>query len=137
MESDLGRIPNTYAFSTYDSVWIIGMAILEKQTTDMSTIKEIIPDIAENYSGIIGSTRLNEAGDLDNSNYEIWGVSNAEWILVGKYDSVTDSYETIDEGNRKIHWNSYMSDLILNTINTRYTCFNPDNYWFFLNFFES
>lgn len=91
MESELGRVPNAYAFSTYDSVWIIGLAILQTQSTDMSTIKETIPDIAENYEGVIGSTKLNHAGDLDNSNYELCGVKNSEWIIVGKYDSSTDS----------------------------------------------
>lgn len=91
MESELGRIPNAYAFSTYDSVWIIGLAILQTQGTEMSVIKEIIPSIAEDYSGVIGSTKLNAAGDLDNSNYEIWGVENSKWVLVGTYNSDTDS----------------------------------------------
>lgn len=91
MESELGRIPNAYAFSTYDSVWIIGLAILETQSTDMSIIKEIIPSIAEEYSGVIGSTKLNEAGDLDNSNYELWSIENSKWVMVGTYDSDSDS----------------------------------------------
>ncbi len=91
MESELGRIPNAYAFSTYDSVWIIGLAILQTQSTEMSVIKEIIPSIAEDYSGVIGSTRLNDAGDLDNSNYELWGIENSKWVLVGTYNSDTDS----------------------------------------------
>ena len=91
MQAELGRIPNAYAFSTYDSVWIIGLAILQTQDTDMQTIKEIIPSIAEKYSGVIGSTKLNKAGDLDNSNYELWSIQNGQWVMVGKYDSDTDS----------------------------------------------
>lgn len=97
MVSELGRVPNAYAFSTYDSVWIIGMAILETQSTDVPTITEAIPRIAEDYEGVIGSTRLNQAGDLDNSNYELWSVKDAEWILVGKYDSATDSIVKFDD----------------------------------------
>lgn len=91
MESELGRVPNAYAFSTYDSVWVIGLAILQTQNTEMAAIKEIIPSIAEDYMGVIGSTRLNDAGDLDNSDYEIWGIEDSKWVLVGSYDSDTDS----------------------------------------------
>ncbi len=48
--------------SSYDAVWIIGLAMLETQSTDVTTIKSVISDIAENYSGAIGPTILNEAG---------------------------------------------------------------------------
>lgn len=88
---EIGRVPNAYAFSTYDSVWVIGLAILQLQDTDMHEIKEAIPSIAEEYSGAIGSTSLNDAGDLDNSNYEIWGIQGEEWVMLGRYDSATDS----------------------------------------------
>lgn len=91
IETKLGRVPNAYAFATYDSLWLIGLAILQTQSTDMNTIKQAIPEIAKDYQGVIGSTKLNKAGDLDNSNYEVWGIKGSEWILVGKYDSSTDS----------------------------------------------
>lgn len=91
MESNLGRIPNAYAFSTYDSVWIIGLAILQSQSSDMHAIKEAVPIIAATHIGVIGSTKLNLAGDLDNSNYELWSIKDSEWTMVGKYDSSTDS----------------------------------------------
>ena len=91
MESVLGRIPNAYAFSTYDSVWVIGLAVLQLQSSDMHVIKEAIPIIATNHTGVIGSTKLNLAGDLDNSNYELWSIKDSKWVMVGKYDSSTDS----------------------------------------------
>ncbi len=87
----LGTDPNTFVHSSYDAVWIIGLAMLETQSTDVSTIKAKIPEIAEKYSGAIGPTKLNEAGDLAQADYEIWGIRNAEWVLLGKYTQSDDS----------------------------------------------
>jgi len=87
----LGTDPNTFVHSSYDAVWIIGLAMLETQSTDVSIIKAKIPEIAEKYSGAIGPTTLNEAGDLAQADYEIWGIRNAEWILLGKYTQSDDS----------------------------------------------
>ncbi len=91
----LGRTPNTFVHSSYDAVWLIGLAMLETQSTDVSTIKAIIPEIAENYSGAIGSTKLNKAGDLAQANYEVWGIRNAEWVLLGQYTQSDDSISLI------------------------------------------
>ncbi len=87
----LGTEPNTFVHSSYDAVWIIGLAMLETQSTDVSTIKAIFPEIAENYSGAIGSTKLNEAGDLAQADYEVWGIRGGEWVLLGKYTQSDDS----------------------------------------------
>jgi len=69
--------------------------MLETQSTDVSTIKAIFPEIAENYSGAIGSTKLNEAGDLAQANYEVWGIRNGEWVLLGQYTQSNDSITLI------------------------------------------
>ncbi len=87
----LGTEPNTFVHSSYDAVWIIGLAMLETQSTDVSTIKAIFPEIAENYSGAIGATKLNEAGDLAQADYEVWGIRGGEWVLLGKYTQSDDS----------------------------------------------
>lgn len=87
----LGRTPNTFVHSSYDAVWIIGLAMLQTQSTDVGKIKSVIPDIAEHYYGAIGPAKLNDAGDLAQADYEVWGIRNAEWVLLGKYTSVSDS----------------------------------------------
>ena len=89
----LGKTPNTFVHSSYDVVWIIGLAMLETQSSDVNVIKDAIPGIAENYSGAIGSTKLNAAGDLAQANYEVWGIRNAEWVLLGQYTQSDDSIE--------------------------------------------
>jgi len=91
LTEQLGRTPNTFVHSSYDAVWIIGLSMLQTQSTDVSTIKAVIPDIAEHYYGAIGSTKLNEAGDLAQADYEVWGIRGGEWILSGKYTQSTDS----------------------------------------------
>jgi branched-chain amino acid transport system substrate-binding protein len=91
----LGTEPNTFVHSSYDAVWIIGLAMLETQSTDVTTIKSVISDIAENYSGAIGPTILNEAGDLAQADYEVWGIRGGEWILLGQYTQSTDSISLI------------------------------------------
>jgi branched-chain amino acid transport system substrate-binding protein len=95
LTEQLGRSPNTFVHSSYDAVWIIGLAMLETQSSDVSTIKAILPEIAENYSGSIGSTKLNEAGDLAQANYEVWGIRGGEWVLLGQYSHATDSISLI------------------------------------------
>ena len=91
----LGRTPNTFVHSSYDAVWIIGLAMLETQSSDVSAIKAAIPGIAENYSGAIGPTKLNEAGDLAQADYEVWGIRGGDWVLLGKYSQSTDSISLI------------------------------------------
>jgi len=91
LTEQLGRTPNTFVHSSYDAVWLIGLSMLQTQSTDVSTIKAVIPDIAEHYYGAIGSTKLNEAGDLAQADYEVWGIRGGEWVLLGKYTQGTDS----------------------------------------------
>ena len=87
----LGRDPSTFAYSSYDAIWIIGLAMLETNSTEASIIKAKIPEIAENYNGAIGPTKLNYAGDLKQANYDIWGIRNGEWKILGNYTQDSDS----------------------------------------------
>jgi branched-chain amino acid transport system substrate-binding protein len=52
LTSELGRTPNTFVHSSYDIVWIIGLAMLQTESSDVTKIKEIIPNVAKNYYGI-------------------------------------------------------------------------------------
>jgi len=89
--SQLGKTPKSYAYSAYDIVWILGLAIDKSQSSDVDIITPIISDIAAEYNGAVGNAKLNEAGDLDSSDYDIWQVSNDSWNVVGYYDSDSDS----------------------------------------------
>lgn len=82
----LGRDPSTYIHTSYDASWIMGLSILEAGTTDASAIKEVLPGVANGHEGAIGEIRLNEAGDLVPTDYNIWMIHDGEWILYGTYD---------------------------------------------------
>ena len=91
LSETLGTDPNTFVHSSYDAVWLIGLAMLETQSSDVSAVKAKIPEIAEDYIGAIGPTKLNEAGDLAQSDYKVWGIRGGEWVELGKYTSADDS----------------------------------------------
>jgi len=95
LTEQLGRTPNTFVHSSYDAVWIIGLSILQTQSTDVSKIKSVFSDVAKHYYGAIGPTILNEAGDLAQANYEVWGIRGGEWVLLGQYSHATDSVSLI------------------------------------------
>ncbi len=94
----LGRTPNTYAFSAYDIVWILGLTMLDANSNNVDDLIMIIGDVSSNYNGAIGNTLLNEAGDLDTSNYDVWGIRNGEWEMIGHYIHDTDSIVGISSG---------------------------------------
>ena len=72
LEAELGRVPTTSQASAYDSVWLLGLAMERTQGIDVAALAEAIPEVAAEYTGAIGSTRLNEYGDLAQTNYGIW-----------------------------------------------------------------
>jgi len=95
--SDLGRTPKTYVFSAYDIVWILGLAIEEANSSDVEKITTIISNVAANYDGAVGNAKLNEAGDLDTSDYDVWEIKNGKWIHVELYDSANDAIIELHE----------------------------------------
>ena len=91
---EMGRVPSTYASSTYDTVWVVGLAIEAAQSADPSAVAEAIPKVAAEHVGAIGSTRLNANGDLAQTNYDVWQVGgDGRWVLAGVYFSDKDMIE--------------------------------------------
>ena len=95
LESKLGRMPSVYGFTAYDVVWVIGLSMLESDSSDAHKLKKTIPQVANNYHGAIGSTRLNDAGDLASADFEVWGIQNGEWVLIAKYLHSTDTISKV------------------------------------------
>ncbi|MDA7959721.1 MAG: ABC transporter substrate-binding protein [Nitrosopumilus sp.] len=86
--SELGRSPTTFAHSSYDSVWLVGMAMLETEGTDVEEIKAVLPDVAGDLDdAALGEIALNAAGDLDGGDYEMLGVRDGAWVSVGIYNA--------------------------------------------------
>ncbi|WP_319508787.1 ABC transporter substrate-binding protein [uncultured Methanolobus sp.] len=88
IEEQLGRIPESYALTTYDACWIATFVDLDALPDDDESIKMAMDTITETYYGISGWTILNENGDREYWNYDIWTVTESDgsyqWDLYGK-----------------------------------------------------
>lgn len=88
IEEQLGRVPESYALATYDACWIATFVDLDALSDDDESIKMAIDTITDTYYGISGWTILNENGDREYWNYDIWTVTeddgNYQWELYGK-----------------------------------------------------
>lgn len=68
------REPDSYAYNAYDAVWLIAYSILQAGTADSQKIHDTLPTVAAKYFGASGYTKLNEAGDRESADYEIWAI---------------------------------------------------------------
>lgn len=91
------RAPSQYTYASYDSVWLLGIAILQTGTTDISTLVNAIPLVAEHMIGSAGPLRLTDNGDLAYAEYSVLQASGGEFVTIYDYDPATDSL--IDVGN--------------------------------------
>lgn len=87
----LGREGYAYINTSHDVVWLLGLSILEAQSTDVDAVKAALPGVAASYSGALDSVQLNDAGDLSGADYGVWSVIDNEWVLANIYDFETDS----------------------------------------------
>ena len=72
-------------------VWLLGLSILEAGSADSGDVKAVLPSVAAEYSGAIGDTTLNAAGDLAGGNIAFWGIEDGAWKLSATYDQDTDT----------------------------------------------
>ncbi len=91
----LGRVPVVYAYSAYDAVWLIGLSMIESQSSDVTEIKAVLPEVASRYDGALGEITLNDAGDLASSDYEIYKVIGDEWVLISLYGNEADEFVSV------------------------------------------
>ncbi len=85
-----GDMPAVYTYGMYDTIWVLGLA-LEQAGSDaeFAAIKDAVPQAASGYVGALGDIELNEAGDLDKSEYAVWGIEDSGWIPMGTYSPHT------------------------------------------------
>ena len=95
VKEELGRTPESYAYDTYDAIWVTALAIMATGTYDGEAIKNILPDIVAHYYGASGYIPLNEAGDRAFADYELWEIVKTdggyEWKATGIYRFATDT----------------------------------------------
>jgi branched-chain amino acid transport system substrate-binding protein len=85
----LGNVPQPYAYTAYDSAWVITIAYLETRSDAASVMRVAIPLVADSYYGITGNTALNAAGDRTFARYDFWSLTQEngayDWKKVGTY----------------------------------------------------
>jgi len=90
----VGREPPIYAYSAYDSVWLVALSLATVGNYDSMKVKDILPQVADHYTGASGAITLNENGDLAAADYLLWRPVKTdgavEWEVVGLYDHITE-----------------------------------------------
>lgn len=79
----VGESPISFVHPSYDSIWVLGKAVMAAQSAEAQDVKAVFADVAAGYSGALRSTQLDAAGDLTLANYQVWKVVNNTWVKSG------------------------------------------------------
>lgn len=78
--AEMSIAPSPYSSYAYDAVWVLGLAILDAQSSDPADVIQHIKPAAMRHVGAIGSTELNDNGDLASGIYQAWLFSeDGQW----------------------------------------------------------
>ncbi len=78
IEKRLGRIPESYALTSYDALWIATFVHLDAVPDNDKSIKIAMDTLTDTYYGISGWTILNDQGDRKYWDYDIWKVTGED-----------------------------------------------------------
>ncbi|MFL6490842.1 MAG: ABC transporter substrate-binding protein, partial [Nitrososphaera sp.] len=95
---EIDRVPRSYAEVAYDEFWVAALTLNNYTGTeqdDIGALKQDFINTANHYTGVTGSTELNDAGDRKYASYDFWAVQPAhnngtntgsfEWMNVAVY----------------------------------------------------
>lgn len=96
IEEICGYRPSIYSASAYDACWLYAYSIIETGSMNVTSIKEVLPEVSNGYIGVSGDCTLNAAGDKNDSDYRIMGfirthIDEADFTDYGYYDSGNDT----------------------------------------------
>ena len=74
--------PGSFAFAAFDTYQLLGRAIEKAEATDTASVSQALPEVAMNYSGLMGPARLNEYGDRATGNYRSRQVKGDKFVLI-------------------------------------------------------
>ena len=78
-----GRPPTHDIMASYETAWVLGLAMQHTQSTEPARIAGAIPIVASHYWGVLGDMTMNQNGDLANTSLEVWSVHQGQWVRVG------------------------------------------------------
>ena len=94
------REPAVYAYSTYDAVWVAGLAMLEAESNDGPDVIPHIHTVAAARTGAMGPNTLTFAGDLALSNYTVQAVRDGMWNDLGPISAASITGTIFSDTNK-------------------------------------
>ena len=93
-----GERPDAYAFAAYDATVVAGLNASHNKSAPRLSRHEIFPETANINFGATGWTRLDEAGDRSDGDFEFWALrpganGKPEWVVACHYNSLADTIE--------------------------------------------
>lgn len=76
--------PSVYTYAAYDSVWLLGSAILDAGSDDPAVLSRALPYVATHTMGAVGHLELTAGGDRANAEYQILRVQDGAWAITGR-----------------------------------------------------
>ncbi len=91
--NELGRIPDVYAITAYDALWVlVRTALTVGKNQDIELMKTAFIHEADDFFGASGNTQLDINGDRAVGNYDFWAVKSDSagycWKRVARYNSL-------------------------------------------------
>jgi hypothetical protein len=80
---------------TYDACWLMALSVIEANTTNPTTIRDVLPVIASNYTGTSGPCAIESSYYRAVADYDLYGFfrigKETQLLKCGSYDDATDS----------------------------------------------
>jgi ABC-type branched-subunit amino acid transport system substrate-binding protein len=96
-KSEFGRDIDYYEANIYDALWIMALSAIEAGAADGPTVREVLPNVAANYTGITGVCSLDANGDREAVDYALWVYLDMDGVCesfrCGIYHHDSDSVE--------------------------------------------
>ena len=87
LSGELGETAGrTFVHASYDSVWLLGLSMLEAGSSEGADLRRVISGVADGRQGAIGDMTLNAAGDLAQADYEFWQTVEGGQEPAGTYE---------------------------------------------------
>lgn len=90
VNATLGRVPDSYAYFSYDIIWTLALALEQVKSYSAEKVRAVLPSVIEHYYGASGAFTLNANGDRAPGNYDLWTVVGTAWIKTGLWHGVGD-----------------------------------------------
>lgn len=91
------EVPRLQYSTLYDACWITALSVIEVDSSKGTAVREVLPDVAEGYNGASGQCLLDENGDRESFDYDIWAFIEEEGstkaVKFGVYDHESDQVE--------------------------------------------